>query len=91
MIGTPRKVDELGRVVLPMEVRKMLGLEVGDVLFVAILEVEGVPRICLEPAAWLLNPEAVPSVQDFLDRLDLHSDNRKPYQRRKTAPPPNAD
>ena len=31
-IGTARRIDALGRVVVPAEIRKLLGLSVGDLL-----------------------------------------------------------
>lgn len=34
--GVVRKVDELGRVVLPIEVRRMLGVEVKDSLAILV-------------------------------------------------------
>ena len=33
---TKRKVDELGRVVLPLEVRKQLGMDIKDELYIFI-------------------------------------------------------
>lgn len=34
--GVTRKVDALGRVVLPVEVRRSLGIEVGDLIDVSV-------------------------------------------------------
>jgi transcriptional pleiotropic regulator of transition state genes len=31
-IGTARRIDSLGRVVVPVEMRRMLGIDVGDLL-----------------------------------------------------------
>ena len=36
--GVTRKVDGLGRVVLPVEVRRTLGIDVGDLVDVAVEE-----------------------------------------------------
>ena len=36
--GVTRKVDALGRVVLPVEVRRSLGIEVGDLIDVSVEE-----------------------------------------------------
>ena len=35
-VGIIRKIDELGRVVLPMELRKMLGINIKDSLEISV-------------------------------------------------------
>jgi len=35
-IGAARRIDQLGRVVVPVELRRLLGLEVGDLLDIRI-------------------------------------------------------
>ena len=35
-IGMARKVDDLGRIVLPVELRRMLGIKAGDELEIAV-------------------------------------------------------
>ena len=37
-IGTARRIDQLGRVVVPAELRKLLGIHTGDLLDFRIIE-----------------------------------------------------
>jgi AbrB family transcriptional regulator, transcriptional pleiotropic regulator of transition state genes len=52
-IGTARQIDQLGRVVVPAELRKMLGLQPGDLLdfrfvdgHIAVLKVDPECALC---------------------------------------------
>ncbi len=52
-IGTSRRIDQLGRVVVPAELRKMLGIHSGDLLdfriiggHIALLKVESRCALC---------------------------------------------
>jgi transcriptional pleiotropic regulator of transition state genes len=35
-VGTARRIDQLGRVVIPAELRKMLGIRMGDLLDIRV-------------------------------------------------------
>jgi|tagenome__1003787_1003787.scaffolds.fasta_scaffold20724099_3 transcriptional pleiotropic regulator of transition state genes len=52
-VGTARQIDQLGRVVVPAELRKMLGLRTGDLLdfrlidgYIAVSKVEPECALC---------------------------------------------
>lgn len=64
--GITRKVDALGRVVLPVEVRRSLGIEVGDLIDVSVEDrrlvlrkVDGECTFC----------GSVESLREYADRL----------------------
>ena len=64
--GVTRKVDALGRVVLPVEVRRSLGIEVGDLIDVSVEERAVVLRKVDRGCTFCGSVEAL---REFADRL----------------------
>lgn len=64
--GVTRKVDALGRVVLPIEVRRTLGIDVGDLVDVAVEEGHVVLRKVQRGCTFCGSTEAL---RDYADRL----------------------
>ena len=64
--GVTRKVDGLGRIVLPVEVRRSLGIEVGDLVDVAVEEGHVVLRKVHRGCTFC---GGVEGLRDFADRL----------------------
>lgn len=68
--GVTRKVDGLGRVVLPVEVRRTLGIDVGDLVDVAVEEGHVVLRKVERGCTFCGSTEAL---RDYADRLVCES------------------
>lgn len=64
--GVTRKVDGLGRVVLPVEVRRSLGIDVGDLVDVAVEDGHVVLRKVQRGCTFCGGEEAL---RDFAERL----------------------
>jgi transcriptional pleiotropic regulator of transition state genes len=61
-----RKVDALGRVVLPVEVRRTLGIDVGDLVDVAVEEGHVVLRKVQRGCTFC---GSIEGLRDYADRL----------------------
>ncbi|MEY3361210.1 MAG: hypothetical protein RL531_929 [Actinomycetota bacterium] len=68
--GVTRKVDGLGRVVLPVEVRRSLGIDVGDLVDVAVEDGHVVLRKVHRACTFC---GGVEGLRDFADRLVCES------------------
>lgn len=64
--GIARKVDKLGRVVLPVEIRRSLGIEVGDLIDVSVEGQRVVMRKVASGCTFCDSPE---QLREFADRL----------------------
>lgn len=64
--GIARKVDKLGRVVLPVEIRRSLGIEVGDLIDVSVDGQRVVMRKVASGCTFCDSPE---QLREFADRL----------------------
>ena len=64
--GIARKVDKLGRVVLPVEIRRSLGIEVGDLIDVSVDGQRVVMRKVDSGCTFCDSPE---QLREFADRL----------------------
>ena len=64
--GIARKVDRLGRVVLPVEIRRSLGIEVGDLIDVSVDGQCVVMRKVASGCTFCDSPE---QLREFADRL----------------------
>ncbi|CAB4869972.1 unannotated protein [freshwater metagenome] len=64
--GIARKVDRLGRVVLPVEIRRSLGIEVGDLINVAVDGQRVVMRKVSSGCTFCDSPD---QLREFADRL----------------------
>lgn len=64
--GIARKVDRLGRVVLPVEIRRSLGIEVGDLIDVSIDGQRVVMRKVARGCTFCDSPD---QLREFADRL----------------------
>ena len=68
--GVTRKVDSLGRVVLPVEVRRTLGIDVGDLVDVAVEEGHVMLRRVEHSCTFCGSTDAL---REFADRLVCES------------------
>ncbi|CAB4859490.1 MAG: AbrB/MazE/SpoVT family DNA-binding domain-containing protein [Actinobacteria bacterium] len=64
--GIARKVDRLGRVVLPVEIRRSLGIEVGDLINVSVDGQRVVMRKVSSGCTFCDSPD---QLREFADRL----------------------
>lgn len=73
-LGVSRRIDRLGRFVIPKEIRDLAGLDIGDYLFVsAVTDKEGKLRgILLEPIDWLHGH--FPHFDEALSQMTLNDD-----------------
>lgn len=65
--GITRRLDDLGRVVMPKEFRDLAGINTGDILFVSLVSDDNgnMKGFLLEPADWVLNG----SPPELLERI----------------------
>ena len=64
--GIARKVDKLGRVVLPVEIRRSLGIEVGDLIDVSV---DGQRVVMRKVASGCTFCDSTERLREFDDRL----------------------
>lgn len=64
--GIVRRVDDLGRVVIPKEIRKNCGIREGDPLEIYIEKIEGMPAVCF----CKYETSFVASLARMADRID---------------------
>lgn len=78
-----RQVDELGRVVLDVQMRRMCDLEEKDAVLLGIVldEQNRVRGIICEPLEWVITPEKRPTFEEALAKLaDVGRNGRKAMQ-----------
>ena len=78
--GVVRRIDDLGRIVIPQEIRRSVGLRAGDPmeLFVGRDEETGRPEITFRRYVVGDELEYLQSIVDSLD--NLNDDNRKEFK-----------
>lgn len=64
--GIVRRVDDLGRVVIPKEIRKRCGIREGDPLEIYTENIEGMPAVCF----CKYETSFVASLARMADRID---------------------
>lgn len=70
--GIVRRIDDLGRIVIPKELRRELGVEIGDPFELSLLELEGKKAICATPYCSMaegIRKSAFPGLKLFAQRI----------------------
>ena len=74
--GIVRRIDDLGRVVIPREIRKKLGIHEGEPLEIYTDTIGGMPAVCF--AKYELN--LLGSVKGVQELVENHLDDDHPYR-----------
>ena len=79
--GIIRRVDDLGRVVIPKEIRKKLGIYEGDPLEIYTDTINGMPTVCFAKYQVDLNG----AVKTFQDLVEDYLDYDHPHKQKILA------
>lgn len=83
--GIIRRTDELGRVVIPKEIRKQLGIRDGEALEVYLGETaEGYPMVCFAKYSVTLEDNLTSLTAQIANDLDNHGEYELSAKFRKT-------
>lgn len=70
--GISRRVDDLGRVVIPIEFRRLADIKAQDAVMVSLVvdDDNRVRGFLVEATGWVIDPASVPLLNDTIKTLD---------------------
>lgn len=68
--GIIRRVDDLGRVVIPKEIRKQCGIREGEALEIYLDKIDSMPCVCFAKYATQFNNELNKMKEHIADEMD---------------------
>jgi len=72
--GIIRRMDDLGRVAIPKEIRKTMGVQVGDALEIYVDKVGSVPCVCFAKCSTNFENELASLTAQIANGMDNHGE-----------------